>query len=303
MIDTLELETLASCPLCGNDKQIGALLTTTDYETGTGNFHIVLCPECDLAFTNPRPTEASIPSLYGSRTTSDFTPRGDHGFVQRLRMKVIDRYIAGSISPARPSLHVLDFGCGDGALTSGILRFAARKGIESDVDAVDFHTDPPLALSHAGPNVRYMDYWKWGSQGRRYDAIFLRHVLEHHPAPVQLLEELGRSLNPGGILHIEVPNRASIWAEVFGRYFFAYYVPRHLMHFGRKSLRNAIDASGMTAISVDLGHTPVIGRSLGYRLSRDIDNLGFLGLATYPIQVLADILTGRSTTLRAATRK
>jgi SAM-dependent methyltransferase len=304
MTNTLQLEMLSHCPLCGNDKGFRQLLTATDYESRTGDYPIMICSACGLAFTNPRPTEASIPALYDTRATSDFAPGGKRSLTQKLRSWVIDRYLVKRIPhPSASTIAVLDFGCGDGALAAGVMRHAHRRTMSISITAVDFHFMPPAMLADCGPEVRYVNYWHWKEESARYDVIFLRHVLEHHPEPTRLLEELSKALTPAGVLHVEVPNRRSVWAHIFGKYFFAYYVPRHLLHFDEKSLSRTIQAGGLSVLDVQQGHTPLIGKSLGYALSRDIDNLGVVGLLSYLPQVLLDLVFGRSTTLRVAARK
>jgi len=157
----------------------------------------------------------------------------------------------------------------------------------------------PPALSSDASDIIYKPSRTWYARPGRYDAIFLRHVLEHHPQPLRLLGDLAATLVPGGRLFIEVPNRRSVWAWVFGRYYFGYYVPRHLFHFDRLSLGGALRDAGFREVDVSLAHTPLIGHSLGYLMRANISNTGLLGLATYPLQVGADVLSGRSTTLRA----
>jgi SAM-dependent methyltransferase len=303
MTDTFELETLVQCPLCGESAGLRRLLETSDYESNTGDYSIVGCAACGLAFTNPRPTEASLPQLYASRTTPDFA-LGSKGIVQRLRNWVIRRYLRSRLPKTEGEpLDVLDFGCGDGTLTAGVVQLIGDRKGATRLTAVDFHDQAPALLADCGTSVRYLDYWTWRNNSGLYDAIFLRHVLEHHPDPLRLIAELRESLKPDGVLHVEVPNRQSVWAKLFGRYFVAFYVPRHLMHFDEASLRRALTDGGLRVVALHKGHTPLIGRSIGYALSKDLDNLGVLGLATYPLQVALDTVFGRSTTLRiAATR-
>ncbi|QGW64063.1 methyltransferase domain-containing protein [Lysobacter soli] len=295
----LEIEVLDHCPMCGNATGLRELLVTRDFESGTGDYPIQECPACSLAFTNPRPSEASLPLLYSGRDTPDFAT-GSKGIAQRLRDISIRSYLRKRLpeSSGKP-LEVLDFGCGDGSLSF----HAAMSPGQPVVTSVDFHDKAPALVGETNGRASYRSYWQWREGGGRYDVVFLRHVLEHHPEPTRLLTELFQALKPQGMLHIEVPNRRSVWARVFGRNFFAYYVPRHLMHFDTASVKQAIEGSGLTAIEVRKGHTPLIGRSMGNALSRDIDNLGVLGLSLFPLQILADVLFGRSTTLRALARK
>lgn len=297
----LRTETLDHCPLC-NGTAFRHLLTAPDYESHTGAYGIDECGNCGVAFTNPRPLEEELPKLYEQRSSTDF-PRMDHQFVIRLRDYSVDRYVRAQLGTdfghGADDLHVLDFGCGDGALARGLVRFGQRSHPNLRVTAVDFHNAAPLALAAESSVVRYRPYDDWRINQGRYDAIFLRHVLEHHPEPCRLLGALGHTLRSGGRLFIEVPNRASVWARVFGKAFCGYYVPRHLLHFDALSLRTTIEQAEMRCVCVKFGHTPLLGRSLGYVIGRDIGNTGLIGLATYPIQVGLDMVARTSTTLRA----
>jgi 2-polyprenyl-3-methyl-5-hydroxy-6-metoxy-1,4-benzoquinol methylase len=277
------------------------MLAAPDHETHTGTYGIDECADCGAAFTNPRPLESELPKLYEQRDTTDF-PRMS-GFVQRLRDNAIDRYLVNQLgdcpTPGFPDFRALDFGCGDGALVRGLARLGRTRGCTVDVTAVDFHDAAPPALADAGSAIRYQSNDDWHASPGRYDAIFIRHVLEHHPQPLRMLGELATTLRPHGRLFIEVPNRRSVWARVFGAAYSGYYLPRHLLHFDAPSLRAAIERSGMICTSLALAHTPLIGRSLGYLSGRDIGNTGLLGLASYPLQVATDAVAGKSTTLRA----
>jgi len=296
----LKLESLDRCPICeGTDLQ--HLLVAPDHESHTGDYSIDECRTCRVAFTNPRPLEEDLPKLYAQRSTADF-PRTD-GAVQWMRDFSIDRYLVKqlgtSLNGKSKVFEALDYGCGDGALARALIRHSARYDARVRVTAVDFHERAPPALSSDASDIIYKPSRTWYARPGRYDAIFLRHVLEHHPQPLRLLGDLAATLVPGGRLFIEVPNRRSVWAWVFGRYYFGYYVPRHLFHFDRLSLGGALRDAGFREVDVSLAHTPLIGHSLGYLMRANISNTGLLGLATYPLQVGADVLSGRSTTLRA----
>jgi len=297
----LQKEALAGCPICASTR-LRHLLTAPDYESRTGDYGIHECLQCGVAFTNPRPIASELPKLYDERATADF-PRTS-GLVRRLREFAIDRYLASQLGPIGETgdapFRALDYGCGDGALARGIVRFARAHGRVPKVTAVDFHASAPAALSGEDDAIAYQQNAAWHAQPGQYHAIFLRHVLEHHPEPRRLLGELIATLRPGGRLFIEVPNRRSVWASVFGRCYFGYYLPRHLMHFDAASLESLMRQAGCESVHVTRAHTPIIGRSLGYLSGRAIGNTGFIGLASYPLQVVLDKAWGCSSTLRAA---
>lgn len=296
----LRTETLDRCPIC-NGGNLRRIVTAPDFESHSGDYGIDECADCGVAFTNPRPVEGELPKLYSQRNTTDFPRMG--GFVRRLRDFTIDHYLSGQLATRRvdgaKDFAVLDYGCGDGALVRGLVRFCSRRGLRVQVTAADFHAIAPPAIADAGPSVTYVSNAAWHQNPGRYDAIFLRHVLEHHPQPLRLLGDLAAALKPGGKLHIEVPNRRSLWAGIFGRYYVGYYLPRHLFHFDRASLSGALEHAGFREVDVRLAQHPMIGGSLGYFIGSASRNTGLVGLACYPLQVGLDKLCGRSTTLFA----
>ncbi|QBB70584.1 class I SAM-dependent methyltransferase [Pseudolysobacter antarcticus] len=301
----LRIETLVSCPVCGGGS-LHHLLTSSDFESATGDYGIDECADCGIAFTNPRPIEADLPKLYEQRDSADFPSAASDGFITRLRDFSIDRYLRTQLSDKRldgfAELQVLDYGCGDGALSRGVDRYAKAHGLAAKITAVDFHALTPAALNNM-PLLRYLTHTQLQADDQTYDVIFLRHVLEHHPHPLRLLQRLAELLRPDGRLCIEVPNRRSIWASAFGKFFFGYYLPRHLVHFDRSSIENTFARAGFHDIRIESGHTPLIGGSLGSLIGRKISNTGLFGMAGYPLQVAVDLVVGRSTTLRViATR-
>lgn len=297
---SLRTEKLGRCPVCGG-SDLRRIVTAPDYESGTGEYAIDACASCSVAFTNPRPLEEELPKLYAQRDSTDFPRMGS--LVQKLRNYTIDRYLAhqlGSrLAEGNSAFDALDYGCGDGALVRGLVRVGWRHGRLMRVSAVDFHDMAPPAIADAGPAITYVPNAIWHRAPGQYDAIFLRHVLEHHPQPLRLLGALAAALKPDGTLHIEVPNRRSVWARVFGRHYFGYYLPRHLFHFDRTSLADTLQRAGFHKTTVTLAHHPMIGSSLRYLTGFGLSNTGPVGLACYLPQIGLDMLCGRSTTLLA----
>jgi SAM-dependent methyltransferase len=296
----LKIETLTACPVC-NGLELRTVMRIPDFETASGEYGLAECGHCGLMFTNPRPLESELPALYADRTTADF-PTTPNALVKRLREFAIDRYLSrvlDSTKSRNSAFTVLDYGCGDGSVTLGVQRFARKQGWTPQITALDFHREVPVSLVGTDPKeIIYMSHDRWQAPEDGYDAVFLRHVLEHHPDPRRLLGEMRGLLRPEGRLFVEVPNRRSVWAHVFGRYYSGYYIPRHLMHFDQASLSFAVEASGLRCLKLTLGHSPLVGRSIAYRTGWNIGNVGLVGLATYPVQVAVDLLARTSSTLR-----
>ena len=109
--------------------------------------------------------------------------------------------------------HVLDYGCGDGALLSVLARRAPRS--------VTLHGYDPNALA-----IQYADA-ALRARGIRttlyessvaiapesFDAIVCTEVIEHASVPGDLLRDIARLLKPGGRLVITTPIRLTEFPE------------------------------------------------------------------------------------------
>jgi hypothetical protein len=77
-------------------------------------------------------------------------------------------------------------------------------------------------------------------------ACVMWHSLEHLADPLAALKEIAAMLSPGGTLLVAVPNAEGAQARLFGERWFHLDVPRHLYHFGERSLREVVSAAGLT---------------------------------------------------------
>lgn len=211
------------CHICG-----GALRTrfgaVPDAQTG-GTFAVEECTACGLGQTV---TNSDDPGrFYGAGYHG-----GRHGasaaYCARRRLKLVNG-VAGPGAGRR----LLDIGCGDGTF-----MLAARGGgwrvVGTELN--------PRAAREAGLEVH--ESVERSLEFAPFHCITLWHSLEHLPAPAALLKTLARSLAPGGSLLVAVPDAQGLQATVFRSGWFHLDVPRHLFHFGRRSLALLLEASG-----------------------------------------------------------
>ena len=211
------------CHICG-----GALRTrfgaVPDAQTGE-TFAVQECTACGLGQTVTRTGDAG--RFYGAAYHG-----GRHGasaaYCARRRLRLVTR-AAGPGAGRR----LLDIGCGDGTF-----MLAARAGgwrvVGTELN--------PRAARDAGLEVH--ESLERTLESAPFHCITLWHSLEHLPAPAALLGSLALALAPGGSLLVAVPDAQGLQAAVFRSRWFHLDVPRHLYHFGRRSLALLLEASG-----------------------------------------------------------
>ena len=102
------------------------------------------------------------------------------GFVHNRRVTVLSEHIARLLPPAA---HVLDVGCGDGAIAARLL--ALRPDIR--IEGVDV-----LVRQHTAIPVRPFDGMRIPYDDRSVDVVLMVDVLHHTDDPVVLLRESAR---------------------------------------------------------------------------------------------------------------
>lgn len=201
---------------------------------------------------------------------------------------------------------VLDVGCGRGDLGEALVRrgwrvagvepsreacaFARRRGIEASVGTLE-----TVSLERDS-----------------FDAVVMRHSLEHVPDPIADLTLIQRALRPGGLLFVSVPNFACWERKRFGSAWFHLDLPRHRTHFVPRALQLALARTGFEPLSVETsGDLSSLLSTLQYRFCGRLLwtgtpafwTMSALGLALSPVTALANLLQGGGPVLHAVARR
>jgi SAM-dependent methyltransferase len=148
-----------------------------------------------------------------------------------------------------------------------------------------------------------------------FDLITLWHVMEHLWAPRRDLDIVRSLLKPGGTLIVEVPNFADPLCRLFGSSWAYVDVPRHLLHFTPRSLRNFLEDAGFTVATLECTGTfrpysvtiscLFIQFGLGY--DPDLEQSAYaataIRCATWPLFALEGLLGMRGLLTAVATLK
>jgi 2-polyprenyl-3-methyl-5-hydroxy-6-metoxy-1,4-benzoquinol methylase len=150
--------------------------------------------------------------------------------------------------PSPPVGRVLDIGCGRGHL----LKAMARRGWEcygTELSTFPMDSTP----GPAGPgSVTFLKgaFETLPFEDRFFDLVSVWHVLEHTSDPGRTIEEVARTLKPGGILALAVPNYSSVQRMMFGRRWFHLDLPRHCYHFRKSLLLGWLGEHGLQPVKV-----------------------------------------------------
>ncbi|MEW6436065.1 MAG: class I SAM-dependent methyltransferase [Pseudomonadota bacterium] len=200
------------------------------------------CPQCDLAFSQRRLTEADVKKIYTNYRGEDYT---------RIRLEVepsYERFLPGFASPLSseymyrirdycellnvyPELgnlkSILDFG-GDGNIPSRVFPGAI------------------IATDDLNAGATYQESLK-------YEMIFASNVFEHLSDPVGVLKELTQRLHPEGFIFIDVPPpfhsslaNGLLWEERHGGEL--YEMHEHINFFSKRSLNLLVRSAGLVPL-------------------------------------------------------
>ena len=280
--------------LCKNRK-LKKYIKVNDYETNTGDYWIYFCYKCQLGITSQINVE-KISDLYKNKNTSDFDSPGNF-FFEKLK-DFLSKQLIKKITNNFKIKSFLDYGTGN-------LRYAiaASKVFDNaQVYAADFFKKPLYKIN--SKKITYINYNALDKLNKKFDIIFLRHVLEHHHKPLSLLRKLKKKLNKNGIIYIEVPNLKSGTAKIFKKNWKLWHVPRHVYHYTEHSLKKIITLANMDFIIKKI-ELPIMGNIFAQYFGLKINSSfpKFIGLLLHPIQLLIELFFKSSTCIYAIIRK
>jgi 2-polyprenyl-3-methyl-5-hydroxy-6-metoxy-1,4-benzoquinol methylase len=268
---------LVDCLLCGGVDHATVVIAPDHLTRLGGNFRVVRCRNCQLAYTNPRPAERArglfYPPDYAPHQdpASDGKPLGawrrklEHAALRRrhgypppiadLRTAFRSMLARAVFRRKRDRQHwipfripgrLLDFGCGADDFLPLMRDYGWQvEGLDLFPQVLDALRRKAGIRGHLGtlphPDVRA------GS----YDAITMRHSLEHVPFPKEVLKAAAEALRTGGILVVGVPNLASWAFRHFKQNWTGLALPRHLTHFTPSTLCRMVEAAGFRVLSIE----------------------------------------------------
>ena len=283
----------AICPLCGQDGDNCYTGLSDNFgvnNPGVWNIRQCRSRDCGCTWLDPAPYESELSKVYGTYYTHQGVTESleyyppDYGSVARILLKTALRCLHYlRINPQRESfwLHglekgqgrLLELGCGEGSRLAALKeRGWTVEGQEIDPKAVSNCRSKGLVI-HEGKIEQV------GLPEKSFDIILISHVIEHVHRPEEFLKHCRKLLRPGGRLILSTPNIESLGHRIYGRYWLALDVPRHLILHNRRSLYDVLHRAGFGRISVK---TVALNCELTSMHSRDIKYFGWTDMNSMP---------------------
>lgn len=228
------LETLLTCPLCGEQK-FSNYLTCADYMVTKEKFDLKRCDNCHFIFTNPRPDIHSISKYYESNEYISHSNLSNNliNSIYKIARKFTVNHKLKLITKLKTEKNILDFGCGTGQF----LNVCSKNGWQIN------GFEPNNSAAKQAENTLQKTIFKSideVSNLPKVNLITMWHVLEHIHDLQETLSLLISKLEKNGKILIAVPNYKSYDANKYKKYWAAYDVPRHLYHFEQESMQKLL---------------------------------------------------------------
>jgi SAM-dependent methyltransferase len=205
------------CPTCGGKTKY--LLTGFDRNQRASNdrFRYFRCLGCGTVFLNDVPADLSVyyPNEYYSLPASLEELR-QLAEPDRYRIEQVREYVTrGRLLEIGPAYGLLPYLAKEAGFDVDTIEMDERccRFLEEVVGVKAIRSSRPnQVLKGAGP----------------YDAIVLRHVVEHLTDPWDCLRQTAVALAPGGVLIITVPNPEALQFKLLRSNWWHLDAPRHL---------------------------------------------------------------------------
>jgi hypothetical protein len=137
---------------------------------------------------------------------------------------------------------VLEIGCGDG----NFLAFLRNAGWQVEGHEVDSQTADIVRRRH-GIKVATGSL---DDLAVAFPVVAAYHVLEHVYHPATWLQTVKNLLEPGGLLHLQVPNGASLTRRVSGPAWSSWVFPQHVYFYDPRTLQAILVRHGFAIVAV-----------------------------------------------------
>jgi SAM-dependent methyltransferase len=234
--DAVEWEEARTCGACGHDRWSPAGEVLGKRYAG--------CLRCGVVRLYDRVAADRLHLLYeGYYPGADPSPEELGRQLRNPTFAHRRRRLEAEVPPERR--RILEIGCGDG----NFLAYLRANGWAVQGSEYDAETAALVRRRH-GIDVAVGDVTHVPQPGAPFPAVAAYHVLEHVYQPAEWLAAVRGMLAPGGIVHIQVPNHASLTRRLTGAAWASVMFPQHVYFYTPRTLSALLRRAGFAPRSV-----------------------------------------------------
>ncbi|MDB5272132.1 MAG: hypothetical protein JWO58_499 [Chitinophagaceae bacterium] len=229
------------CIICSDTKAQKVAETFPSYK-------VYVCSNCQFGIVDPLPTETQLDELYNS--TEYFTENMDYNFdsisqdkidrIVQMHKNMHEEFVRKYLSAGQ---YILEIGSGGGFALQAFKEMGLNvMGVETSAVAQRFAVDT-LKVEVVKSSLE--DF----KTEKKFDVVFLNHVLEHFMDPNEAMRKITSLLNKGGFLYVRVPDHDSYDRRAFKEKWpaYAYF---HISNFSEKSLKALYHKNNLEVVEV-----------------------------------------------------
>lgn len=227
-------EEAPDCGACGSPRHrfIGAI----------DGRRLAICLDCDVERLYDRVSESRLDLLYENYYASkDPSPAELEQQLSNptfaLRRRRLESLVEGR------ARRILEIGCGDG----NFLATLRRAGWEVQGQEFGADTSALVERRHGFPMIT--GPLESVSVAREFPVVAAYHVFEHIYHPAAWLKQVRQFVEPNGLLHLQVPNAASLTRKVSGDVWSGLVFPQHVYFYEPRTLQRVLDRSGFSVLA------------------------------------------------------
>ena len=221
------------CGACGSSD--------VRFSGSIGRRRFAVCCRCGIERLYDRVAETSLDLLYGAYyAPADPSPvaleqqLGNPTFAHRRRRL---HQFAGA-----RTRRILEIGCGDG----NFLETLRRAGWDVHGQEVSASTAAIVERRHG---ISVTAGALEAVPAHPFPIVAAYHVFEHVYHPAIWLRSVHRLIEPRGLLHVQVPNAASLTRRLSGSEWASLVFPQHVYFYAPSTLRALLERFGFTVLS------------------------------------------------------
>jgi len=233
------------CQLCKEEDV--CRIDTKIRNLSNSGIKVYECKKCGVQFLYPCSEEADLKKYYNENYRGEYAPQSYYEKGRKNYAKM-ENFFRDSLPEARiraervkkflrKSDEILEIGCASGYFLKAISNFVRKSyGTEWDSRYAAYAKKIGFEIKENPSDFN-----------RKFDGIFMFHVLEHIKSPVKFLKDLKKVMKKSSILFIEMPSREDALIKLYNLQSFKdfYYQSAHLWYFNRKSLKFVLDKAGL----------------------------------------------------------